>query len=157
MFLIYFYLDRVNNAQFQVERTSPVFLEWKNSLIIQRDGEQDFELPKNSIEEDGINCLTDNDLDEEHAEVFEDKSVADMVIEVRNEGTCQDDTKNAEKNFENSQQFHTPRETIKGVDSCQRDFSYDDLYSGIMSIAQDINNEKVVFTLLRKYPPFVSF
>ncbi|KAK1357097.1 hypothetical protein POM88_050353 [Heracleum sosnowskyi] len=162
MFLIFFYLDRVNNAQFQVERTSPAFLGWKNSLIIQRDGvedldnsfgegdiEQDFELPKNSIE-DGINCLTDNDLDEEHVEVFEDKSVAHMVIEVQNEGTCQDDTKNAHKNFENSQQFHTPRETIKGVDSCQRDFNYDDLNSGIMSIAQDINNENVVFTLLKK-------
>lgn len=55
------------------------------------------------------------------------------------------------QNFENNQQFQTPKETIKGVD-----LNYDDLDKGIMSITRDINNlhnkeesinEKVILTL----------
>ncbi|KAK1384373.1 hypothetical protein POM88_022108 [Heracleum sosnowskyi] len=144
MFLIFIYLDRVENEVVKVERKDTAFTGWSNF-------HEGYEVPEDS-EVEGEDYATedagaidiqekedtreeihvDDDLKENEPEVLND-----MIEEINEEtivnGGCNNEF--AEENFPDSQQFHTPSETIKGVQSIEMDA----ISARIMSIEKNIN------------------
>ncbi|KAK1385154.1 hypothetical protein POM88_022889 [Heracleum sosnowskyi] len=195
MFLIFFYLDRVQNEVIKVERKDTAFTGWSNFHVLQRNQVEivndsygkgvieGYEVPEDSevegedyttedagainiqeikdtheeihvdddlkqnepevlndmIEEPNEETIVNGDCNNEFAEeAFKDISVANEIIEKAYQEpivTADNDNESVQRNFPDSQQFHTPRETIKGVQSIEMDA----ISAGIMSIAKDIN------------------
>ncbi|KAK1356223.1 hypothetical protein POM88_049479 [Heracleum sosnowskyi] len=166
MFLLFFYLDRVENEVVKVERKDTAFTGWSNFHVLQRNQVEivndsygkgvieGYEVPEDSevegedyttevlndmIEEPNEETIVNGGCNNEFAEeAFKDISVATEIIEKAYQEpivTADNDNESVQMNFPDSQQFHTPRETIKGVQSIEMDAISD----GIMSIAKDIN------------------
>ncbi|KAK1391360.1 hypothetical protein POM88_010416 [Heracleum sosnowskyi] len=101
--------------------------------------ENEPEVLNDMIEEPNEETIVNGGCNNEFAEeAFKDISVATEIIEKAYQEpivTADNDNESVQRNFPDSQQFHTPRETIKGVQSIEMDA----ISAGIMSIAKDIN------------------
>ncbi|WOG93108.1 hypothetical protein DCAR_0312389 [Daucus carota subsp. sativus] len=222
VFLIYFYLEKVENDLIKAEKTRPSFIGWKNSIILQREATEDVdnsfgqgiikadcEELDNSQDDGGTKNIGEQETEQvedlkgqckEKVEADRNKTSTsnsmpasllpsggfsieiggdvrttlgknsiphqqalvppDVKVSTKTTTTTagvehvlsRDDKKTTEMSLVTSQHFHTPMETIKGVDDLfQMGSTNQTVDIAIMSVARDISADYVDEDFIKEY------
>ncbi|KAK1368375.1 hypothetical protein POM88_034467 [Heracleum sosnowskyi] len=173
VFLLFLYLDRTTNDQIKVERTRPVYIAWKTSLIAKRSevemydesfvkgqilkifniGKKEEEMQKKG-EEKNVNNIPDpdpaqvndeNDTDHisphDHIAPHFSKMIQLSVFKDVDGNVAEENEENVDQALHLNDNWSTPEETLKGVESYGMVSESDGVGSGIISIAREIQKD----------------
>nr|XP_017233256.1 PREDICTED: uncharacterized protein LOC108207308 [Daucus carota subsp. sativus] len=146
VFLLFFYLDRSVHTEYRAERTRPVFIGWRDSLIENRNRSESIDgtfmrgeiVGPLHISNTGERQSTRNVSAEEHRQqdVNHENEEAAILKLRKNKGKLP--AEEFVDIFQEGENFKTPKETLRGVEMIPQVFKEDETYSGIMSVARDI-------------------